>query len=291
MLKKIKYSILESLSYLSDETYLSLLYTIAHRRKLNLKEPQRFSEKIQYYKIHYRNSLMLSLTDKYEVRKYVSEMIGEEYLNELYQICNCANNIDFDILPEKFVIKTTDGGNGDNVLICHNKNILDKNKTIKLIDSWKNKNYSSITREWAYGNSESRIIIERYLESSEDNKDRGLEDYKFLCFNGKCKYFWVDTDRFTEHKRAWFDSQCNFLSNVKNSFPIATNIVLPKNTNKMIELAEKLSSLFPFARVDFYNIKEKIVFGEITFYPGSGFERFSPDSFDYILGKNFVINF
>lgn len=287
--KELRHYLMKSMNWIPDNWYLSLLYAIVYHRKLNLKNPQRFSEKIQYYKIHYKNPEMFSLTDKYKVRQYVADKIGENYLNKLYQVCDKAEDIDFKSLPQKFVVKTTDGGNGENVLICRDKSILDYRETVKRINGWRNKKYASITREYAYGNMKSRIVVEEYLHPL-DSPDGGLDDYKFLCFYGKCKYLWVDTDRYAGHKRAWFDSDLNFLSDIKNSYDIA-NVILPSNTRIMIELAERLAGSFPLARIDFYNINGRIVFGEITFYPHSGFEPFYPDSFDYDLGKEFLINF
>lgn len=287
--KMLKHYLMRCFGGMPDSWYLSILYAIIHHRKLNLKNPQRFSEKIQYYKIYYKEPMMIPLTDKYEVRQYVIKKIGGGYLNKLYQICDNAKEINFSLLPEKFVIKTTDGGNGDNVFICRDKKSLDRGEVIKRINGWRNKKYASITREFAYGNAKSRIIVEEYLDDS-NSIDGSLNDYKFLCFNGKCEYFWVDKDRYTGHKRAWFDSNLNFLSETKNAYDIA-HVTLPENIVDMIKLAEILANPFPFARIDFYNINGRIIFGEITFYPGSGFEPFYPDSFDYELGQKFLINF
>lgn len=287
-LKDFKYKISYGLAWLPDTLYLSILYYFAHHRKLHIKNPERFSEKVQYYKIHYHNPEMIPLTDKYNVREYVADKIGNVYLNSLYQVVDKAEDIDFDSLPKKYVIKTTDGGSGANVFICHDGTKIDRNRIIKLVNGWKGKKYYLLTREYAYGkNIKSRIIVEEYLSSS-TAPEKGINDYKFLCFNGVFKYLWVDTDRFSEHKRAWYDNKFNLL-NVRNGFE-QTEITLPDNISEMAKLAEKLAGDFPLARIDFYNIDGRIIFGEITFYPGSGFEKFIPDTFDYTLGKCFSLD-
>ena len=146
--RKIKYAIAKALFWVPDDVMLRIQYYVLKRRKLNLKNPQRFSEKVQWYKAYYHNPEMLECVDKYRVRQYVEKKLGtDKYLNELYQLCDDASQIDFDALPEKFVIKTTDGGDGANVLICKNKAELNIEETIKEINSWRNKKYYVISRE------------------------------------------------------------------------------------------------------------------------------------------------
>lgn len=289
--RKIKYIIAKLLFFIPDSLMLRIQYRILLKRSLNLKNPKRFTEKIQYYKAYYRNPDMLCCVDKYLVREFVKERLGTaKYLNTLYQVCNRADQIDFDALPNKFVIKTTDGGNGDNVLICIDKLSLDRQKVVKLVNSWRNKQYYLISREWAYqGAKQSMIIVEQYLESDE-NKDGSIDDYKFLCFDGKFHYLWLDKDRYSNHKRGFWNKELHFLGNVKSDQPtFETKVVLPANIDEMILIAEKLSNGFPFARIDLYNIKGKIYFGEITFYPWSGYVQYTPDNFDYELGACFNI--
>lgn len=289
--RKIKYIIAKLLFFIPDSLMLRIQYRILLNRSLNLKNSKRFTEKIQYYKAYYRDPDMLCCVDKYLVREFVKERLGTaKYLNTLYQVCNSADQIDFDVLPNKFVIKTTDGGNGDNVLICTDKPNLDRRKVAELVNSWRNKQYYLISREWAYqGAKQSMIIVEQYLESDE-NKDGSIDDYKFLCFDGKFHYLWLDKDRYSNHKRGFWNKDLHFLRNVKSDHPtFETKVVLPANIGEMILIAEKLSSGFPFARIDLYNIKGKIYFGEITFYPWSGYVQYTPDSFDYELGACFNI--
>lgn len=292
IIRRIKYCIATLLYFLPDSIMLRLQYGIIHKRRLHLNHPVRFSEKIQYYKAYYHNPKMLECTDKYLVRKYVESVLGtDKYLNTLYQICDSAQDIDFNSLPGQFVIKTTDGGNGDNVFICKDKSKIDIEQVKKEINSWRNKRYYIISREWAYkGAKQSRVIIEKFL-SDPQNEDGALDDYKFLCYDGKFKFLWVDKGRFTAHKRGFWDEKLNFLENISSDHPtFATAIELPANINEMIDIAEKLSAGFPFARIDLYNIKGAIIFGEITFYPWSGYARFTPDEFDFELGKPFHLN-
>lgn len=261
-------------------------------RRLDLKHPTRFSEKMQFYKVYYRNIDMLPCTDKYKVREYVKNRMPHKcLLNKLYGKFDKAEDIKFQDLPSQFVIKTTDGGNGENVFICKDKSQLDKSKIIKEVNAWKNKRYFIASREWAYrGATDSKIIIEELL-TDPDSKDGSLRDFKFLCFDGKFKYLWVDFDRFSNHVRGWWDENLRFL-HIDSDYPsIDTPRELPSNINEMIQVAECLSDGFPFARIDLYNLSGKIVFGEITFYPVSGYVKFRPDSFDYELGKCFRTNY
>lgn len=289
--RNIKYLIAKLLFFIPDSLMLRIQYRILLNRSLNLKRSKRFTEKIQFYKAYYRNPDMLCCVDKYLVREFVKKRLGTaKYLNTLYQVCNRADQIDFDVLPNKFVIKTTDGGNGDNVFICTDKSNLDRRKVAKLVNSWRNKQYYLISREWAYqGAKQSMIIVEKYLESDE-NKDGSIDDYKFLCFDGKFHYLWLDKDRYSNHKRGFWNKDLHFLGNVKSDQPtFETEVMLPTNIGEMILIAEKLSNGFPFARIDLYNIKGKIYFGEITFYPWSGYVQYTPDNFDYELGACFNI--
>ena len=289
--QRVRHRLLRMFSWLPDRIMLPLQYYLILHRWPNLKYPKRFTEKIQCYKTFYRNPKMLNCVDKYKVREYVIEKLGtDKFLNTLYQVCNCAEDIDFDLLPNQFVIKTTDGGNGDNVLICRDKQKLDTVSIINKINSWRNKKYYSVSREWAYeGAKESKIIVEKFLESPE-NTDGSIDDYKFLCFDGKFRFLWLDKNRYSNHCRGFWDENLHFLNGVKSDHPtFDIEPTLPVNIQDMIAVAEKLSEGFPFARIDLYNIQGKIFFGEITFYPWSGYVKYTPDSFDYELGKYLLL--
>ena len=286
--QKIRHRILRSLYWVPDRFMVSLQYLLILKRWPNLCNPSRFTEWLQCYKINYRNETMLQCVDKYSVRDFVRSRIGEGYLNRMYQLCDKPEDIDFNRLPDKFVIKTTDGGNGDNVLFITDKSNLDVKDCIHTLNSWKGKRYDRISREWAYsGMKHSRVIIEELLEDP-SSADGSIDDYKFLCFNGKFKYLWVDKNRFSEHRRGFWDHSLNFMDDAISDCPTFNSAPdLPTNIGKMIDIAEKLAQGFPFIRVDLYNIKGKILFGELTFYPWSGYVQYSPDSFDYKLGEEF----
>lgn len=291
MNKKIKYAIFNALRFIPDGIMLRAQYFVKLRRWLHLNNPVRFTEWLQWYKAYYRNENMLQCTDKYMVRDFVKKQLGTDiYLNNLYQVCDKADDIDFDKLPQSFVIKTTDGGNGDNIFICEDKKSIDRGEVIKKIDGWRHKHYEHISREWAYtGAAKSRIIVEEYLED-DGSTDGSIDDYKFLCFNGKFKYLWVDKNRYSDHRRGFWDRELNFLQNIVSDHPtFDTPPALPSNIKDMIFISEKLSSIFLFSRIDWYNIKGKIIFGEITFYPWSGYVQYFPDNFDFILGNCFRI--
>lgn len=290
MNKKLKYAIFNTLRFVPDGIMLRAQYFVKLHRWLDLNKPQRFTEWIQWYKAYYRNAEMPQCTDKYLVRDFVKKQIGnDKYLNKLYQVCDNAKEIDFNSLPQKFVIKTTDGGNGDNIFICQDKHSINIKDVIQKINGWRHKRYENISREWAYtGATNSRIIVEEYLEDS-NNKDGSIDDYKFLCFNGKFQYLWVDKNRYSDHRRGFWDRNLNFLSDVKSDHKtFDTPPVLPSNIKEMISLSEKLSAAFPFARIDWYNLNGVIVFGEITFYPWSGYVQYTPDAFDFELGSCFA---
>lgn len=289
--QQLRFFILRMLSWLPSSIMLRIQYFIKLKRKLNLKKPIRFTEKIQYYKIHYRNYDMLRCTDKYLVRSFLKERNCEQYLNTLYGYYNDANEIDFDKLPNKFVLKSTDGSGGENILICRDKTELKVSEVIKTTNNWLNKKLGKMTREWAYEGAEnSKIIIEKYLEDP-SNEDNTINDYKFFCFDGKVEYLVVDVDRYSGHKRNFYTRDWIHLK-VSSDCPMANRpLVKPNTFEEMISVAEKISNGFPFVRVDLYSIEEKVIFGEMTFYPWSGYVQFNPDSFDFELGSHFNINF
>ena len=264
---------------------LKLQYRIKMGFKLNLANPQRFTEKLQWYKIHYRNKLMGICVDKYEVRKYVESKGLDNTLNKLYCVCSDPDEIDFAALPDRFVIKTTDGGGGENIFICRDKSSLDVPQLKKTLLSWKDKKNVNPGREWAYTLiKQSRYIVEEYLEN-EVNPEAGISDYKFFCFNGKPHCIAYDIDRYIGHKRNFYDIEWNNLHVSTDCDTFDDNLVpRPDGLEDMCMVAEILSKDFPFVRVDLYYIKGKVYFGELTFYPWSGYVKFSPEEFDYQLG-------
>lgn len=289
-MNSLKKKILLALRFVPDKVMLRLLYFVKLRRILRLNNPIRYTEWIQWYKANYRNPDMLECTDKFKVRNFVISRFGDDgFLNTLYQVCDSVEEIDFQALPNQFVIKTTDGGNGDNVYICKNKDGENIESIKRTISNWQHKHYEYLGREWAYnGAIDSKIIVEKYLADS-SNEDGSIDDYKFLCFNGKFRYLWIDKGRYSNHRRGFWDEKLKFLSDVSSDWPtFDIPPSLPHNIREMIDLAERLAKGFIFARIDFYNISGKIIFGEITFYPWGGYVQYNPDSFDFQLGSYFT---
>ncbi|MGI6220132.1 MAG: ATP-grasp fold amidoligase family protein [Bacteroidaceae bacterium] len=273
---------------------IPLQYRIHTGRWLHSKNPQRFTEKLQIYKLHYHNPLMLRCTDKYEVRYVISEKGMQDILIPLVGIYDSPSAIDFNALPMQFVAKTTDGGGGNQVLVCRNKKLLSQIEFNSKIKRWMAQPKSKPAgREWAYENDYPRKIIIEQLINDETHLD--LIDYKFFCFSGEPYICQVISNRSSNEQIDFYDMKWNRLvgviglnSQAKNS---PTEFDKPINYTKMKEIAQILSSDFPFVRVDLYNVKGKIYFGELTFYPASGYGTFIPDSFDYKLGRLFNINY
>lgn len=259
-------------NWMNDETYLKIKYKLIMGKKLNLKNPMSFNEKIQWLKLYNRKDIYTTMVDKYEVRKYISEKMGEEYLIPLIGVYDNPDEIDFNKLPNKFVIKCThDSGT---VIICKDKNKLDIKSTKKKLKKFLKRNYFYVHREWPYKNVKPRIVIEKYIE---DNNRHELVDYKIYAFNGKCDYVMVCFDRFNgKTKFIYFDREWNIKKEFsKDGLKYGENIKIdkPKKLEKMFEYAEKLSKEIPFLRVDFYEANGKMYFGELTFYPSSGFDN------------------
>lgn len=279
----MKELIKEVFKIVPDKLYLKIMFRIKIHKKLNLKKPQTFNEKLQWLKLYDRKPEYTKMVDKYDVKNYVAEKIGEEYIIPTIGIYEKWEEIDFNQLPNQFVIKCTHDSGG--VVICKNKDTFDLEKAKKKICKSLKLNYFWYGREWPYKNVKPRIIIEKYME---DESGYELKDYKFFCFNGKAKLMFIAKDRNTENEETKFDFyDMNFKHlKFKNGHENAiVNSNKPQNFEKMRELAEKLSKDLIQVRVDFYNINGKIYFGEFTFYHWSGFTVFEPEEWDYKLGK------
>lgn len=268
---------------LSDEKYLKLLYKLSLSKKLNLNNSRTFNEKLQWLKLYDRNPKYTKMVDKYEVKKYVSNIIGKEYIISTLGIYNDFDEIDFNKLPNQFVIKCTHDSGG--IVICKDKEKLDIKNVRKKINKLLKKNFYYSGREWPYKNVKPRIIIEKYID---DGKNTQLNDYKVMCFNGKAKCSFVCTERDNKELGlavTFFDLDWKKMPFKRHYRTSNKKIDKPRNYQKMIELSEKLSKNIPFVRVDWYEIKGKLYFGELTFYPGAGFEEFDPEEWDYKLGE------
>lgn len=260
-----------------DRLYLKIKYFLIFKKKLNLSNPKTFNEKLQWLKLNDRKDIYTKLVDKYEVKKYVSDIIGEEYIIPTLGIYNTFDEINFDELPNQFVIKSTHDSGG--VAIVKDKKNMDMIRIKKKINKSMKTNYYYSGREWPYKNVNPRIIIEPYLE---DKKYGELRDYKFFTFYGAVKFLYVASNRqgVGDTYFDFYDKNFNHL-NIINGHPMNPSTPKkPVNYKKMIELAEKISKSFNQIRVDFYEVNGKIYFGELTFYHMSGFTPFFPEKWD-----------
>ena len=265
---------------LPDIIYLKLKFKLRLGRKLDLKNPKTFNEKLQWLKLYYRKPEFTMMVDKYEVRKYIKEKIGEEYLIPLLGVYESYEDIDFNKLPNRFVLKPTH--TSGNVFICKDKLAIDHLELKKEINYWLDREYYWIHREWPYKNVKPRIICEKYMV---DESGIGLKDYKYFCFNGEPKAMFVATDRGIDTRFNFYDMQFNhlpFTQHYKNS---TKKINKPAGFDEMVILAKTLSKEIPHVRVDFYDINGKIYFGELTFYHLGGFEKFEPAKYDQVFGS------
>ena len=267
-----------------DRIYLKLLYRLKLGRKLDLKNPKRFTEKLQWLKLYDRKPNYPKLVDKAEVKDYVAGIIGDEYIIPTLGVWNQPEDIEWDNLPERFILKTTHGGGGSGVVICNDKSQLDKKLTIdKLNRSMKQDIYATL-REWPYKDIPHRVIAEQLLDKDSQYDD--IPDYKFYCFNGIPKVVLIATNRFTDHNFNYYDMEFNKL-NITSSAGrnAATEFIKPSRFEEMKEIALKLSQGFAHIRVDLYYSNNKIYFGELTFYDSSGFDNLSSDSVDLEWGS------
>ncbi len=250
--------------------------------ELNIDNPKTFNEKIQWLKLYYKNPLLTKCSDKVEVRQYVESKIGKKHLVPILGAYNSADEIDFDKLPNKFVLKVN-WGSGQNI-ICTDKSKLNVNEAKEKLNKWMNieNNHYFNFLEWCYKNIKPKIIAEEFIESDED-----LKDYKFMCYNGDPKNMFIVQNRNDSKKMTinFFDKDFTPLPFTRHYNSSKDNIEKPAKWDEMINLAKILSKPFPFVRVDFYINKGEINLGELTFYPGNGTERFNPIEWDLKLGN------
>ena len=273
------------LNWMSDKAYLKLIFRVKMGKNLNLKRPTTFNEKLQWLKLYDRKPEYSAMVDKYEAKKYVAEKIGEQYIVPTLNVWDKFEDIDFDALPDQFVLKCTHDSGG--LVICRDKNELDLDVARAKIDKSLATNYYLHGREWPYKYVKPRIIAEKYMKDSEDQAEEGLTDYKFFCFNGEPKAMFIATDRSrkdTETKFDFFDMEFNHLPFTNGHPNSEKHIEKPKQFELMIELSKKLSEGIPHVRVDFYESEGNIYFGELTFYHWGGMVPFEPDEWDRTFG-------
>ena len=282
-MRRLALALLKKLKFLPDPFYARVHYEYYTGKKLRLDTPIEFNEKIHWMKVYYRPPVLNQLVDKYAVRAYVEEKIGARYLNKLIALYDRASEIDFDKLPEKFVLKGTHGFHFN--LIVPDKSKLDRRKARFLLNKWQVKNqYWRGGKEWAYKDVPPRFVAEAFLE--EFGKDE-IADYKFYCFNGEPRFVQIDEDRSSGHRRAYYTSQWKKepFSRQGQFTLIEEELTKPPAFDEMVEIARTLADQFPFVRVDLYNIQGKILFGEMTFYPADGRNEFLPDEYNAVIGS------
>ncbi len=269
--------------FLPDDLYLRIRFRLLMGEKLNLKNPKTFNEKINWLKIYDRNPLYHTLVDKAMVKDWVASKIGCEHIIPTLGVWDCFDEIEFDKLPNQFVLKTTNGGGGDGVYICHDKIKMNRQTVKKMLHKFCNGSWK-IQREWVYSGVKTRYIAEKLMKS--ENGD--LKDYKFFCFNGEPKFCQVIRDRFANETVDIFDLEWNLLSFVGLSLGVKNGIMpvdKPHKLKEMISICKLLSNGFYFIRVDLYDVNDVIYFGEMTFYPLGGFGSFDPVEWNYKIGE------
>lgn len=270
-------------SDMDDEKYIKMQYKGFLGKNLNLKNPKTFNEKIQWLKLYDRKPEYTMMVDKFLAKKYVAEIIGDEYIIPTLGIYDSFDDIDFKKLPKQFVIKTTHDSGG--VVVCKNIECFDIKEAKKVIEKSLNRNYYKLWREWPYKNVVPRILIEKYME---DNLTKELRDYKLFCFNGKMRLMFIACDRqnkFHETTFDFFDDNFKHI-NVQNGHANSKTIITkPQDFALMKRIAEKLSKDIPLLRVDLYEVNGRLYFGELTFFHWSGYVPFNPNEYDDLFGS------
>lgn len=285
----ISYILRHYFTWLPDKLYLHLLFRVEIGYRLNLKNPQTFSEKIQWLKLYDFRPKYTKMVDKVAVKKIVADIIGDEYIIPTLGVWNSFDEIDFDSLPDRFVLKTSHGGGGGGVVVCPNKNKLDKIVAQKIINSSLRKDISRSYREKPYRDVPRRILAEKYLTNG---YDKDLPDYKFYCFNGEPCYCQVIRDRHSKETIDFYDMEWKHQEFIGLN-PIAHNgqtpVACPQNFKTMQNICRQLAKDIPFIRVDLYEVNKNVYFGETTFYPASGMGIFIPNDWNSILGDLIVL--
>ena len=270
------------LNWVPDSLYLKVLYRVIMGRKLNLKKPKEYNEKLQWLKLNDRKPEYSTMVDKYEVRGYIADLLGDKYLIPCLGIYDSVDDIDIDALPDKFVLKCThDSGS---VEICKDKSNFDIEGARHRLSQAMKRNYYATYREWPYKYVKPRIIAEGYLEG--DGGD--LKDYKVMCFNGEAKIIEVHENRFVEgkvHTQTFYDREWGIVPLTQvETVTVDRPSERPRQLEEILRLSELIAKNMYHARIDWYIEGDKIYFGEITFYDGSGFESFSTPEMERMLG-------
>lgn len=281
-----RFSVLEDLGFfngMEDENFLKRKFYYRTGYHLDLQNPRTFNEKMQWMKLYNRKPEYTMMVDKYKVRKYIAEQLGEEYLIPLLGVWDDPDEIDFDALPNQFVLKCNHNS-GLGMCICKNKSKLDIQSVKEELRKGLAQDFYLTGREWPYKNVPRKIICEKYMT---DETEGDLKDYKFYCFNGKVKMLGIYSDRNKKcpTKADYFDENYQWIDMIWGYDRAEKKPEKPAKFTEMIEIAEKLSAGLPAVRVDLYQCDEKIYFGEMTFFDGSGFDAIEPIEWDYKMGS------
>ncbi|WP_446423924.1 ATP-grasp fold amidoligase family protein [Mailhella sp.] len=289
--RRLRLKLLSLLDWVPDALMVRVQYRLATGRWPNLRQPERFTEKLQWYKLHWRDPLMERCADKYEVRDYVRSCGLGHLLNECYGVFGSPEELDFAALPERFVLKDTLGGGGNEILFVRKSDACDEAALRECLASWGKRSPAAKNcgREWVYEGRPHRILAERWLEP---DGEEGLAEYKLFCFNGRVSFLYVQDSRILGHSvpTGIFLPDGRKLSvRVKRQPECRRGFVSPELLGELIRCAEQLAAPFPHVRVDFLYAQGRITFGELTFFEGSGYTCFEPDAFDFEAGRMFVL--
>ena len=280
--------ILKVLDFIPDPLMIRLQYLAKTHRRLNLRRPVRYTEKVQWYKLNYRDPLIITCSDKLAVRDYVRSKGLGSILNECYEVFPDPAAIQFSALPTSFALKCTNVS-GVNYFVSNKSEVCErkiKDHVAAMIAAASPRS----GREWGYYDVPVKIIAERLLPRDENND---IPDYKFFCFQGKVEFLYVMKNYVDDHalgECSFFTREFEKLPYRRSEYrPIAGVVPRPANFDRMVEIAEVLAADFPHVRVDLYNLRGEIIFGELTFYPASGYSVFTPDEFDFIMGAKFQL--
>jgi TupA-like ATPgrasp len=276
--------ILAALRPLPDPFNIGLIVAEQYRNRFGRYpdplHPKTFNEKIQSRKLFDRRPILATMTDKYAVRDYVAARVGDAVLPVLYHVTENPSDLPFSSLPDRYVVKATHGSGW--VHLVKSREVRDEPAIVKLCESWLSQNFYEMTCEWAYKNIPRRIIVEEFLDNG---ADESAEDFKLFTFNGRVEFIQVDLDRFSNHKKTFFDRDWNRVDLRQECDNFPGPIAKPRSLGALIACAEALAQGIDFVRVDLYIVKDKIYFGELTTTPGNGFFRFDPPAFDEHFGN------
>lgn len=287
-MNKIKIVIRRLINFLPDKWAIQILYFIHLGKFVNWNNPKTFNEKLQWLKLYNRKPEYITMVDKYAVKDYVAGIIGDKYIIPTLGVWDKPEDIEWDSLPNLFVLKTTHGGGNFGVIIVKDKAKIDKKEIIKKLYIALSQDSFNYSREWPYKGVRKRIIAEKFIAPDSSKSKSDLPDYKFFCFNGEPKYCQVIRDRSSQEPIDFYDMNwahqpfvgLNPMAEMGKSY-----VERPVNLASMIEICRRLSAGIPFVRVDLYEVKENDFFGELTFLPASGFGHFTPDEWNYKIGE------